>query len=342
MKTINIIKPDDMHTHLRESEMLKNIIGFSNIFGRVVVMGNLIKPIATAQDINRYKKEILRHNPRFEPIMAVMLTTKTTPKILKEACIAGAKLIKLIPGGTSTHSMQGVRFENIKKYYPILKMAQKLNIVLSIHSELDRDANGQKICEEDQEKAAIPYLTQIVKDFPKLKIVIEHATTKDLIDFVKKAHQNVGATLTLHHAIIIHSDVFDNAGKIKNAFNYCKPIAKSSKNRQAVIEAMTSGNPKFFFGSDSAPHPIDKKINDNPAAGVFSSPIAMPLLCQIFSQNNKLDYLENFTSKFGSNFYNLPINKEKIKIIKKEWIVPNKYNNIVPFLAGQKIKFQIN
>lgn len=341
MKILKIIKPDDMHCHLRQGEMLKSVVDFSNVFGKVVVMGNLVKPIIRAININRYRKEILSHNPKFKPIMAVMLTKQTTPKILQDAYSANAKLLKLIPGGTSTNSSDGVRFESIKEYYPVIKIAEKLKIILSIHAELDIDSNGKNIKEVEREKAAIPYLKQIIKDFPKLKIIIEHASTKAILDFVKKAPKNVGATLTVHHSFINYSDVFNNNGNIINAFNYCKPIAKSEKDRQAVVSAMTSGNPKFFFGSDSAPHSIDKKQASPPAAGIFSAPLAIPLLCQIFSENNKLDKLENFTSCFGADFYGLPRNKEKIEILEKEWIVPNKYKNIVPFLAGQKIKFQI-
>ena len=341
MQSITIIKPDDMHTHLREGAMLKNVVKHSNSFGKVVVMGNLTKPVITGQDIKNYKKEISKYNPKFKPIMAVMLVQSTTPEILKKVYDAGAKLLKLIPGGTSTNSSQGVRFEAVYKYYSVLEMAQKLNMVLSIHAELDQDANGKNIAEKSREKAAIPYLRQIVKDFPKLKIVIEHVTTKEMIDFIKKAPQNVAATITVHHATITQNDVFDSKGEVKDAFNYCKPVAKSEQNRQAVIGAMTSGNPKFFFGSDSAPHPLNKKTGKRPAAGIFSAPVAIQLLCQIFDKANKIDYLEDFTSRFGAEFYGLPVNKERIEIIKKEWTIPNKYNNIVPFWAGQRIKFLI-
>lgn len=341
-QSIIIRQPDDFHAHLRQGEMLKNVIKFHNIFGRVLAMGNLTPAVSIADDILNYKKEILACNPSFEPIMSLMLVNKTTPETLKEAHQAGAKVLKLIPGGTSTNSDEGVRLENIKQYYPVLEAARDLNIVFSIHAELDKNEKGENIPEINREEAAILLVKKIIKDFPRLKIVIEHTTTKAMIDFVKNAGDNVAATITVHHPFLTTEDVLAENGEIKNPFFYCKPILKSKINQKAAVEAMTSGNPKFFFGSDSAPHPQEKKLAALPAAGIFSAPVALPVLAQIFSEHNALQKLENFTSRFGAEFYELDLNKKEIEIKKESWLIPDNYQNLVPFLAGKKLEWKIN
>jgi dihydroorotase len=195
--------------------------------------------------------------------------------------------------------------------------------------------------ETEREEAAIRFLDKVVKTFPELQIVVEHASSKKMIDYIWQAPKNVAATLTVHHALLTFTDVCYEHGVVHNPHNYCKPIAKYSEDRDAVVEAMTSGDPRFFFGSDSAPHPLEAKQKNPPAAGIFSAPVAIPLLAQIFEKNNHLNRMGNFVSGFGADRYGLPRNTETIGLIKKDWIVPQEYDGIVPFMAGQTLHWQI-
>lgn len=232
--------------------------------------------------------------------------------------------------------------DSLEQFYPVFKEAEKLGIIFSGHWELNKDPkSGKSIPEVKREVAAISYLEKIIQDFPKLKIVVEHATTQEMLEFVKKAPDNVAATLTVHHALLTYQDVFDEKEKIKNSFNYCKPVAKSGDDRQAVVKAMVSGNKKFFFGSDSAPHNISQKIKEKPAAGIFSAPVVLPLLCQIFEKTDKLDMLENFVSKFGAEFYGLPLNQKKITLKSQDWKIPLNYEEIPIFKGGETLEWQI-
>lgn len=341
IKKLIIRRPDDMHVHFRNGLMLQNVAPFTtHVFGRAVAMGNLPESVKDDESVKAYYKEILSaSSDGFTPIMSVMLTKDTTPEIVKKSRCAGAKVLKLIPGHTSTNSSEGISLEEIKNYFPVLAAARESRMIFSVHAELIRDGDRAEI---QREERAIPYIKRIVSSITGLKIVVEHASTRRMIEFVKKAPSNVAATLTVHHALVNYCDVFDcGNGKIKNPFLYCKPVAKTENDRWAVIKAMTSGNPKFFFGSDSAPHPIDKKKGDNPPAGIFSAPVALPLLCEIFENEKKLDRLENFVSKFGAKFYDLPLNTGRIKIKREEWRVPDKNNGIKIFKGGEKIQWQV-
>lgn len=345
IKKLIIRRPDDMHVHFRNGLMLQSVAPFTTrIFGRAVAMGNLPESVKDEESVKNYRKEILNASPdEFTPIMSVMLTKETTPAMIKEAHRVGAKVLKLIPGHTSTNSSEGISLEEIKNYFPVLKTARESNMIFSIHAELIRYPKTDKeIPEIEKENMAIPYIKRIVSGLPGLKIVVEHASTRRMIEFIKKTPKNIAATLTVHHALLNYCDVFDcNNGKIKNPFLYCKPVAKTENDKWAVIEAMTSGNPKFFFGSDSAPHPVNKKKGDNPPAGIFSAPVALPLLCEIFENEKELDKLENFVSKFGAEFYGLPPNTGKIKIEREEWRVPDEIGGIKIFKGDEKIQWQV-
>lgn len=339
---ITIPKPNDFHTHLREKEMLRNVLPHSNVYGYVVPMGNLARPIATTRNVKAYAAEIWRQNPKFMPIMTVMLTKKTTPDILFKACQAGARVLKMIPEGVSTNSHDGIDLALIRHYYPVLEMAQKLNMVFSGHWELGKHLNGKEIKEIDREREAIAYLDWVIKDFPRLKILIEHASTMEMINLVKRAPKNVAATLTIHHAVLTHGLAYNKKGGIKNPFYHCKPIIKLTRDKNIVRMAMISGNPKFFFGSDSAPHRKEKKTNDNPAAGIFTpGEIAVPLLCQIFEDECVVPRLKNFLSVYGADFYGLKPSQEIITLIKKRWTIPDNYGGLTPFMAGKKLNWKI-
>lgn len=345
MQTITIIRPDDFHVHLRQGDLLRAVLPFTaNIFGRAVVMGNLSVPVVTARQVRDYRLEILSFGvkPSFNPIMSVMLVNGMTPEMLVGAYGAGAQVLKLIPGGTSTNSNEGVPLTKLEKYYPVLAKAQELGIIFSGHFELIMDPKtGDNIPELKREERAIFYLEAIVREFSGLKIIVEHVTTKRMVQLVKDLPGNVAATITAHHLLLEARDVIDENGLVINPLNYCKPIAKTEEDRKAVIGAAISGNPKFFFGSDSAPHLISAKRRIPPAAGIFSASVALPLLAQVFEARAALGGLENFSSRFGAQFYGLPLNLDTITLEKKEWLVPEIVEGIPVFWAGKTLKWQI-
>jgi len=342
--TCRIKQPDDFHAHLRTGPMLAKVIEYSNVFGKVLAMGNLTPPIATTQDARRYRMEIYRNNPKFFPIISIMLVNKTTTKMVLDAYMEGAKVLKLIPGGTSTGSDDGVTFPNLKKFYPVLKIAENLGMIFSVHWELMFDKKtGNLIPERDREEAAIPNFADIVKQFPRLRIVAEHASTAAMVKFVEDGPANVAATITAHHIGPYDIDDVIDRDKIFDAYLYCKPILKSRYDIRAVLGAMLSGNPKFFFGSDSAPHPLEKKLAHPPAAGIFSPAfVSLPHIWDNFHEYGKsASDFENFVSRFGSRFYGLRENDREIMLIREDWTVPDKYNGIAPFMAGRKMHWKI-
>jgi dihydroorotase len=347
MKGIIIRSPDDMHFHPRSEILLQNVLPYtSKVFKRGVVMGNLPKPIITADGAEFYRKEILRADPGFDPIMTILLTAQTTPSIVEEAFDRGVKVLKYIPGNASTNSEEGLSLEQFNNNLlfgmssgAILKMVQKLGMIFSWHLESPFNVHEELLPEPEREKEAIFFLKTVMEFFPKLKIVAEHASTSELIEFVANAPKNVAATLTAHHAILTYGDVCDEIGKIINPYHYCKPIAKKPSDRNAIVRAMLSGNPKFFFGSDSAPHPASAKTKFPPAAGIFSAPVALPILCELFDKNNALPKLENFVSRFGAEFYGLPLNSGELVLKRKEWIVPENLGDVRIFKGGHKLSW---
>ncbi|MFA6106304.1 MAG: dihydroorotase [Patescibacteria group bacterium] len=351
MNKIIIRKPDDFHVHLRNGEMLKNIIhATDSVFARVLAMGNLPEPVATAEDVVNYRNEIMSAaEPGFEPIMTIMLVNKTTPEIAEAAYReAGVKVLKLIPGDTSTGSDQGVSLYDLEKYYPVLKKAGELGMIFSVHLELAAEKDGTPVPFTERERRALPFFEKLIKTFPSLKIVAEHITTRELIEIVNNSGPNVAGSLTYHHATITAGDVLDESGSVKNAFNLCMPVAKSEDDRRAVIEAMVSGNPKFFFGSDSAPHPLEKKQSPStgsgqaPPAGIFTAPVALPGLAEIFEREGKLEELENFVSRFGAEFYGLPLNIGTVELVKEDWKAPEMIGNVKVFRGGEMFKWKVS
>jgi dihydroorotase len=342
MKEIKISAPFDMHLHLREGQMLINVLPYTSaVFPRGVVMGNLPIPVDTAEKAIKYKSEILADDVTFNPIMTIMLTRNTTPAIIREAYNHGIKVIKYIPEGVSTNSEYGVPLNKLHEFYEVMETAEELGMILSGHWEAPFNINGNPIEELCREEEAIPFLAAIINCFPKLKIVVEHASTYGMIEYVKNAPNTVAATLTAHHALLDYSDVCDKTGKIIGSDLYCKPIAKKAIDRSAVLQTMISGNPKFFFGSDSAPHYAENKKRTPPAAGIFTAPVVMPLLCEIFDNNNALSKIENFTSRFGPKFYGLPLNEGKITVRREKWTVPYETNGIKIFLGRRELNWKV-
>lgn len=336
LKELTIRKPDDFHCHLRSGEMLADVSWrTANQFKRALVMPNIIPPVLTGKDAIIYSSNFSRIEG-FEPLMTIQITRNTTKKIIREASKSKVVAGKLYPEGV-TNSENGVKdFEQI---YPIFEEMQKVGMILSIHGELI--VEGDIFC-LDGEKRFSPILEKICKNFPALKIVMEHISTKEVAELIKELPKNVAATITAHHLELTLNDVI---GDRFYPHNFCKPIVKGIDDRTTLLECAMSGNSKFFFGSDSAPHPLRDKECSSVKAGVFSSPVALPLLTEIFEKYGNLVMLQDFVSSFGADFYGLPRNTETITLIGREWTVPLRitglYETIVPLMAGKKLSWQV-
>jgi len=345
LKTLTIIKPDDWHLHLREGLVLKNIIHFtSEFFGRAIVMPNTKTPITSIKSAISYKKSIVEALPEgsnFEPLMTMYLTDETD----KGELINGFKnnvffAAKLYPANATTNSSYGVK--EIENLYEIFESMEYFGMPLLIHGEV----TDNEVDIFDREEVFIDReLSPIAKRFPKLKIVLEHITTSYAVDFVKE--NDIGATITPHHLHINRNAMF--FGGLNSDF-YCLPVAKREKNRIALRKAATSGKECFFLGTDSAPH-LRKWKAFCGCAGIFNSPVAIQSYLTVFEEENALDNFEKFASLNGPNFYNIPPNKEKLKLVSRpnkiaEFIDVVEERNIVgqikPFHAGEILKWQVD
>jgi len=335
MKDLRIRKADDMHVHLRQSDMLHNVLGFTAMqCGRALVMPNTTPAILTVQDLVIYRETIegaLGKNSDFIPLMTFKVVPTTTAALVQDMKKNGATAGKLYPEGVTTNSEGGVT--DFEALYPAYEAMEKEGIVLCLHGEMPG-----VFC-LDRESSFLDTLRTIASDFPKLKIVLEHATTADAINCVLSLPNNVAATLTVHHLYITLDDVI---GDKLNPHVFCKPIAKRPEDRDALVKAALSGNPKFFLGSDSAPHLISNKENACGAAGVYTAPVLLPALCELFAKHDKLNLLELFTSVFGAKFYGLPLNESSITLVEEAWTVPEEYQGVKPFLAGSKLSWQVH
>ncbi|RLA07295.1 MAG: dihydroorotase [Gammaproteobacteria bacterium] len=337
---ISIIQPDDFHLHLRDSALLKlTVPSVAKTFARAIVMPNLDPILDNIKSIHNYYNRIqqnIPHNNSFEPLMSLYLTNKITTEQMT-AIIRSKKVfaIKLYPSGVTTNSQDGIK--NIKNLYQLFEIMQKYDMPLMIHGE----SSDEKVDIFDREAVFIDKeLTDIVDKFPDLRIVLEHISTKEAVDFIKASSDNIAATITPQHLMYNRNKIL--SGGIKPHY-YCLPILKKESHRLSLIQAATSGSNKFFAGTDSAPHLQNNKENSCGCAGCFTSPFALELYAQIFNDNNKIDRLENFISIVGAKFYQLPINKNKIIISKTCQTIATNYatddGDIIPFMAGQKIKF---
>ncbi len=322
MNEINIIQPDDWHVHFRDNEILKLIAPETKkIFGKCIVMPNLVPPVVNSQKAKRYKKEIIDCiGDNLKIYLTLYLTENLTKSELLEAFFNNDIFaVKLYPLGATTNSNFGIK--NIKKIMPILELMSLNKIPLLIHGE-DVDPDIDIF---DREKSFIDkYLTKIVKDFPELKITLEHITTKEAVDFVLSSNNNIVASITPHHLASDRNSML--VGGIKPHL-YCLPILKRRKHRDALVKIATSGNKKFFLGTDSAPHLKHDKESECGCAGVFNTKYCMQTLTQLFDDKNCLNNLESFTSLNGTKHYQLPVNKKKIKLIKSD--KPIKFNKFL-------------
>lgn len=342
MKTIIIREPDDFHVHFRQGEMLKHVVPYtSRVFRRAMVMPNTTPPILNASDVVRYRQEIVdaAGTEKFKPLMTIKLAASTIPTIIKEAAGTGVVAVKLYPEGVTTNSEDGIKLDDLERLHPVFDAMQKFGIILSIHGEVPDEYVM------DREHIFLYTFQKIISQFPRLRVVLEHITTAEAVSVIKHSREGVGATITLHHLMLTLNDVLcDKRGgnEFLNPHHYCKPVAKQSGDREALLHAAFSGDPKFFFGSDTAPHLREKKECDSGCAGVWSAPVALPLLAQIFDNYGQLDRLENFVSVFGARFYSLALNQKTIGLVEiQPKVVPRLINDIVPFYAGKNIGWEV-
>ncbi len=325
-----ITKPDDLHLHLRDEEALQRTTPHTaRQFARAVVMPNLQCPVVNTKMALAYYKRIMASVPAgsaFEPLMTLYLTDKSTPE---EVCLARASgkvfACKLYPAGATTNSDRGVT--NLEALDPVLEAMSAEKMPLLIHGEV----TGSDVDIFDREAVFIERnLKPLLQRHPKLKVVLEHITTLDGVEFVEQASENVAATITAHHLLYNRNEIF--SGGI-NPHMYCLPILKRERHRKRLIEAATSGSGKFFLGTDSAPHAIASKENGCGCAGIYTAHAALEFYALAFEKVGKLDQLEGFASHFGADFYGLPRNSGTVTLEKKDWIVPSFYD-----FAGEKVK----
>ena len=336
-KTFILNEPLDMHLHLRDGDMLRLVAPLtSNSFSGALVMPNLVPPITTKEALLSYKKRIIESckDDNFTPYMTLFFQNNYSFEFLEDIKdeIIG---IKLYPAGITTNSETGVSSMDIEVLRATLENMSKLGIPLCIHGE----TNGFVM---DREKEFMPIYESIASAFPNLKIIMEHITTKDAVELLDR-YSNLYATVTLHHLLITLDDV---AGGMLDPHLFCKPIAKRPEDRNALLNAALKAHPKLMFGSDSAPHPKHKKECCGCAAGVFTSPIALQVLVELFEKYDSLDNLNDFVSNNAKKIYGLNIKDKTIKLVKKDFIVPAIYEykdeKVVPMYAGKTISWSID
>jgi dihydroorotase len=330
-QTLTIRRPDDWHVHLRDGDMLKLVAPYTaRQFARAIVMPNLVPPITTVDAASAYRERIIAAaGPGFTPLMTCYLTDSISPDEVARGFEDKVWIAaKLYPAGATTNSASGVT--DIRRIYPVLERMERIGMVLCVHGEVtDPDVDVF-----DREAVFIErVLSKLVRDFPKLKIVFEHITTEEAVKFVGR-HAYVGATVTPQHLQINRNAIF--AGGLR-PHAYCLPVAKREQHRLAVRKAATSGSPKFFLGTDSAPHTREAKESACGCAGIFNAPYALESYAQVFEEEGALGKLEAFASFNGARFYGLPINDSEVKLKKAETKVPDEIDGIVPFHAGETL-----
>ncbi|MGZ0078746.1 dihydroorotase [Methylomonas sp. YC3] len=342
MDKLTIRQPDDWHLHVRTGSILKTVIGHTaRQFGRAIIMPNLKPPVTTVAQALLYRQEILAALPpdsTFQPLMTLYLTASTSVEEIKKVADAEhVHAFKLYPAGATTNSDAGVA--DIEAAYPLFAAMEQHGVPLLIHGEVT-DAEYDIF---DREKLFIDNkLSKLTRQFPALRIVVEHLTTQEAVQFVEAVSENIAATITPQHLLYNRNAIL--AGGIRPHY-YCLPILKREHHRQALIKAATSGNPKFFLGTDSAPHLTGLKENSCGCAGCYSAHAALELYAEAFEQVGALDKLEGFASFYGADFYGLPRNSASVTLEKQAWIVPEAYANtddtITPLRAGESLPWRL-
>ncbi len=341
MQQITLTRPDDWHLHLRDGAALKAVLPHTvRQFARAIVMPNLKPPVRSVADAAAYRDRIIAAIPaghQFEPLMTLYLTDNTSPEeILAAKDSQFVKAVKYYPAGATTNSDLGVT--DIRRCYPVFEAMQQVDMPLLLHGEV----TDSHVDVFDREKVFIEqYLIPLTSQFPKLRIVLEHITTSDAVQFVLST-DNVAATITPQHVLFSRNILFK--GGLRPHF-YCLPILKREDHRRALLDAATSGNPKFFLGTDSAPHARNSKESDCGCAGCYSALHAMALYAEAFESVDALDKLEAFASFHGPDFYQLPRNTERITLTKTTWRIPDELpfldSGLVPLWAGEELTWQM-
>ena len=340
--TLTITRPDDWHLHLRDGELMRSVVGATaRVFGRAVIMPNLTPPITTVAAASAYRERIaaaLPRESRFAPLMTLYLTEATSAEEIARARASGFIIgIKYYPAGATTNSESGVT--NPSRAWPTLSAMEKQGLPLLVHGEVtDSDVDIF-----DREQVFVDrILERIVRDFPGLKVIVEHITTRGAADFVAAASANIAATITPQHLTWSRNALF--AGGIRPHM-YCLPVLKRDAHRQALIKAATSGNAKYFLGTDSAPHPRHLKEAACGCAGCYSAHAAIELYAEAFEAADALSRLEAFASFYGADFYGLPRNADTITLRREPWTVPAEYafgqHTVVPLKSGERINWRV-
>ena len=339
---LTLTRPDDWHLHVRDGAAMASVIGHTaRQFARAIIMPNLKPPVTTTELAVAYRERILAALPDgsdFQPLMTLYLTDSTSPDEISRAKSSGVVFaVKLYPAGATTNADSGVT--QIQKTYPTLAAMEAHGLPLLVHGE----ATDPSVDVFDREKVFIDQqLLPITKQFPNLRIVFEHITTKDAVDFVLETGDNIGATITPHHLLLNRNAML--VGGI-HPHNYCLPVLKRETHREALVTAATSGNAKFFLGTDSAPHAKGAKESACGCAGIYSAHAALELYATVFDQADALDKLEGFASHFGADFYRLPRNTDRITLQRAEQTIPDNFTfggeMLVPFYAGQTLEWKL-
>ena len=340
-ETLTITRPDDWHLHVRDGAALASVVPHTAAqFGRAIIMPNLRPPVTTTVQALSYKERIAQAVPAgmaFEPLMTLYLTDVTPPDEIARAAEAGIVALKLYPAGATTNSDAGVT--DIRKTYKTLEAMQRAGLKLLVHGEV----TDSEIDLFDREAVFIDrVMAPLRKDFPELKVVFEHITTKEAAQYVADADAHTAATITAHHLLYNRNAIF--LGGIRPHY-YCLPVLKREVHRQALVQAATSGSPKFFLGTDSAPHPAHLKEHPCGCAGCYTALTALELYAEAFEAAGALDTLEGFASFFGADFYGLPRNSGRVTLRKEAWTLPEEVafgeGVVKPLRGGEVLKWRI-
>ena len=342
--SLTLTRPDDWHLHLRDGAALAAVLPYTALqFGRAIVMPNLRPPVTTAAAAVAYRERILAALPKvgsgatFEPLMTLYLTDNTPPAEIDRAKAAGVVALKLYPAGATTNSDAGVT--DVRKTYAALEAMQRAGLLLLVHGEV----TDSEIDIFDREAVFIDQVMQpLRRDFPELKVVFEHITTQDAADYVAGSGNRTAATITAHHLLYNRNALF--TGGLRPHY-YCLPVLKKERHRQALVQAATSGSPRFFLGTDSAPHASIMKEQSVCGAGCFTAPVALELYAEAFEAAGALDKLEAFASLHGPAFYGLPVNTGSVTLRREAWVVPETlpFGNalIKPLRAGDTLNWKL-
>lgn len=346
MKTLTLTRPDDMHLHLRDGAQMRDVLAdTTRQFARAIIMPNLKSPVVSTGQALEYRKRIIENLPEhiqgkgdFKPLMTLYLTETTSAEEIRQAKQSGLiHAVKYYPAGATTNSESGVTaLDNV---YPVLEAMAKQNLPLLVHGEV----TSSDVDIFDREAIFIERaLCPLMEDIPELRIVFEHITTKDAVDFVNEGPDGLVATITPQHLLLNRNALF--TGGIR-PHHYCMPVLKAEAHRCAVVDAAISGNPKFFLGTDSAPHAREAKESACGCAGIYSAHNAIELYAEVFEKSACLDQLEAFASHHGADFYGLPRNEGTITLEKKSWQIPETLafgeSEIIPFRAGEHCQWKM-